>query len=827
MAGEKYSLESPVVLVADDDAMMRFLARESLTQTGFNVCEAVDGAEALKVFEKSSPDIVLLDVNMPNIDGFRVCAAIRKYPGAEQLPILMITGLDDVDSIRQAYDFGATDFITKPVNWMILGHRMRYIFRASQAIHALRRSEEKNRALLHAIPDAMLRVSKDGRCLEYKGSADFTPTVPTGDVIGRKLQDIFPAGAAESALCAIGRVFTNEEAHLFECRVARNGSHQDCENRVVLCGSDEALIIVRDITERKRAEEALRKSEERYALTSKGANDGLWDWDIQGGDIYYSPRWKAILGYGEDEVADSLDEWFNRVHSDDVEQLKIDISAHLDGITMHFQNEHRLLHRDGSHRWVLTRGIALRGGDGKPYRVAGSMSDITERKRAERQLIHDAFHDMLTHLPNRALVLDRLEHALKRSKRNENFLFAVLFLDLDRFKIVNDSLGHEAGDRLLIELAGRLSRCLRPGDTLSRLGGDEFVILLEDIRGDDDVEKVAGRIINMVKDPFVIDGQEVSTTVSIGIALSSSDYERPEDMLRDADTAMYRAKSLGKSRYEMFDTTMHLNVLNMLRLENDLRKALDRDQLRIHYQPVVSLENGHVNSVEALLRWYHPERGVIPPMDFIPLAEENGMIIPIGEWVLRTACHQLRLLFEDGFTPLRIAVNISARQLRQHDFAENVVRIIEETGIDARYLELEITESTIMENPDSAAEKLAKLRELGVHISLDDFGTGYSSLSYLHRFPINTLKIDRSFIERMGSDAEKFEIIRSVVSMAKKMALSVVAEGIETVEQMRTLQELNCGLGQGFLFSRPVGCDDVQKVLRSLNDQEGKGTPNS
>ncbi|MCK7505562.1 MAG: EAL domain-containing protein [Desulfobacterales bacterium] len=429
------------------------------------------------------------------------------------------------------------------------------------------------------------------------------------------------------------------------------------------------------------------------------------------------------------------------------------------------------------------------------------MSDITERKRAERQLIHDAFHDMLTHLPNRALVLDRLEHALKRSKRNENFLFAVLFLDLDRFKIVNDSLGHEAGDRLLIELAGRLSRCLRPGDTLSRLGGDEFVILLEDIRGDEDVKKVAERIINMVKDPFVIDGQEVCTTVSIGIALSSSDYERPEDMLRDADTAMYRAKSLGKARYEMFDTTMHLNVLNMLRLENDLRKALDRDQLRIHYQPVVSLENGHVNSVEALLRWYHPERGVIPPMEFIPLAEENGMIIPIGEWVLRTACHQLRLLFEDGFTPLRIAVNISARQLRQgmispRTWCASSRKPASMHGISNS----EITESTIMENPDSAAEKLAKLRELGVHISLDDFGTGYSSLSYLHRFPINTLKIDRSFIERMGSDAEKFEIIRSVVSMAKKMALSVVAEGIETVEQMRNAAGAELWSWPGFSF---------------------------
>jgi diguanylate cyclase (GGDEF)-like protein len=442
-------------------------------------------------------------------------------------------------------------------------------------------------------------------------------------------------------------------------------------------------------------------------------------------------------------------------------------------------------------------------------------NEVTERKRVEKQLLHNAFHDSLTNLPNRALFMDRLEHALAYSKRHKNYLFAVLFLDMDRFKAVNDSLGHSKGDQLLIAIARRLEECLRSGDTITRLGGDEFVFLLEDIKDINKATDVADRIQKALTLPFNLGGHEVFITTSIGIALSTKVYQQAEDILRDADIAMYRAKALGKGGYEVFDTSMHTQALTLLQLETELRRAIERGEFRLYYQPIVLLESGRITGFEALVRWQHPDRGLVSPADFIPLAEETGLIIPIGWWVLREACRQIRT-WHVKFPvtePLAISVNISGKQFSQPDLIEQIEQILQETGIDARSLKLEITESVLMENAESAAAMLVQMQALGIRFSMDDFGTGYSSLSYLHRFPINTLKIDRAFINGLNVDMEKMDIIRTIVALACSLDMDVIAEGVETCQQMYQLKALKCDFGQGYFFSKPLNSEMAAALI--------------
>ncbi len=572
---------------------------------------------------------------------------------------------------------------------------------------------------------------------------------------------------------------------------------------------------LREIRQAERDERSFRAAAEGFSLIASGAADGLWDWDLSANLIAFSARWKEILGYGGHEIGQDPEEWLSRIHPEDAKLVRERLDGHLRGKTPVFEAEHRLRRKDGDYRWVVARGLAARGGGAKVDRIAGSLTDVSARKAAEEQLLHDVSHDPLTGLPNRSRFTDRLQRVFERAKRHSGSSFAVLFLDVDRFKLVNDGLGHIAGDRLLVSIARRLEDSLRPVDIVARLGGDEFAIILEGVQEPREATVVAERIQKALRLPFEAGGQEVYATVSIGIAQHGATYQKAEELLRDADTAMYRAKATGRDRYAVFDRGMHEKAVAALQLENDLRRALDTRAFTVYYQPIVALHDGRIVGFEALVRWQHPTRGLVLPADFVQVAEETGLIIAIDRWVAGEACRQLRA-WQVQFRhkpSLTMSINVSGAQFMQPDLPMQIDRILRENGLWGNTLKLEITESVIMEKARYTGAMLEHLRDLAIKLSIDDFGTGYSSLSYLRRFEIDTLKIDSSFVSKITHDEESSEIVRAIISLAHNLGKEMIAEGVETASQLAKLRTMDCTFAQGYFFSKPLGAEAATKLL--------------
>lgn len=591
-------------------------------------------------------------------------------------------------------------------------------------------------------------------------------------------------------------------------------------NSTLLCNAvgeaSGTLITVKDITERKWLEEYLRLLESVVVNANEivmiSQTEEAIDDPLGLRIVYVNDAFSRATGYSSGEAIgkSALLLLGEKTSISEVDRIRDTLNAHEP-----VRAEVILYRKDESHFWVDVNMVPIRNEQGQVTHFVSVMREVTERKIVEEQLRRNAFHDSLTGLPNRLLFMERLSQTVERAHEDPNYRFALLFLDLDRFKVINDSLGHMIGDQLLIAIARRLESCLNKHDTVARLGGDEFTILLENIKSDADATKVAERVQKALSTPFNLSGHEVFTSASIGITLSSTDFDRPEDLLRGADIAMYRAKAQGKACHEVFDHDMHTHVVALMQLENDLRRAVERQDFELYYQPIVALATGRIMGFEALVRWQHPEQGIISPAKFVPIAEETGLIIPLGQWVLREACRQLKQ-WQDEFSsepPLTVSVNLSSRQFSQPSLINQIRQILVETGIDAHCLKLEITESAIMENTESAMDMLLQLKAMGIQLSVDDFGTGYSSLGYLYRFPMDVLKIDRSFVSRVDVDGEKLELVRTIITLAWNLGMDVVAEGVETTKQLAQLKALKCEYGQGFLFSKPLPRLEAAKLI--------------
>jgi diguanylate cyclase (GGDEF)-like protein/PAS domain S-box-containing protein len=685
-----------------------------------------------------------------------------------------------------------------------------FLYRAHSASVARVNDEQRRREVVESVEQGMVVVDRTGRITLWDEALDSILGCPRHQALGRSLLEVVPALAKSVVPRTMQDVVSSGNAKAVAPVVA--GTRM-LEVRI-LPVSGGVTLLCRDITQRVQAEQAAKKNEARLALAAEGANDGLWEWDLRTQELFVSGRWKAMIGLPATAGTGPVEDWSSRVHPEDTAALKEALEAHIAGRSEHFQNEHRIRHEDGNYRRFLCRGIAVRNASRRAGRIAGSLTDITERAIAQEQLRTAGVLDPLTGLSNRAEFVEELRRRLEHFKEHPSGnRFAALYLDLDRFKIVNDSLGHLVGDELLKAVSRRLESCLREGDALARLGGDEFAILLNGLVEEQQANAIAFRIQKSLGAPFSIGGREVFTSASIGIAFGRTQYNSPDEIMRDADRAMYHAKASGKARHELFDADMHARSLDRIGLESDLRHAVANDAFELHYQPIVLLGSGMCVGFESLIRWTRNGEP-ISPATFIPMAEELGLIEPVGTWCLQQACSNFadwKRRFPNGALEY-ITVNVSSRQLVQQNFLALVERTVQDAGMKPSELRLEITETALMDSPTAAAGLLRELREFGAKIYLDDFGTGYSSLSHLHKLPVDALKIDRSFVKSLGLP-DRPAIVESILALARTMNTSVVAEGIETEVQAQELERLGCTHAQGFLFSRPIPAAAAEKLL--------------
>jgi diguanylate cyclase (GGDEF)-like protein/PAS domain S-box-containing protein len=674
--------------------------------------------------------------------------------------------------------------------------------------------ESRRREVIDSLDHGMAVVDSAGLVMLWNDGLERMLSCPRERALGRSLARAMPVLAKTDLPRAINDALTNRRPQTLAHLSFPSAAGARMLQVRILPVADGVTLLWYDVTERTQAEHALKRVEERFALAAEGANDGLWEWDFRSREFYVSDRWRAMLGLRGPAGIGRPEEWMDRVHADDIASLKEALEAHLTGKTDHFQHEHRIRHEDGTYRRFLCRGVASRNAGGRSIRIAGSLTDTTEQATAREQLRSAAFLDPLTGLCNRAVFVEGLGRRLEELKgRRGGSRFAALYLDLDRLKVVNDSLGHLVGDGLLTAVSRRLESCLGQRDTLARLGGDEFAILLNEVGDPAQANVVAFRIQEALSAPFSIGGRVVFTSASIGIAIGQAQYNNPDEIMRDADTALYQAKKRGKARHELFDADMHARELDRVGLENDLRHAVNHNDFEVHYQPIVLLASGMCVGFESLIRWTRNGKPV-SPVTFIPLAEELGIIEPLGTWVLQQACSTFadwqRRFPAAGLD--YITVNVSSRQLMQQNFFSIVEQAVHDSGLKACDLRLEITETALMDSPNEAAKLLRELREFGTKIYLDDFGCGYSSLSHLHKLPVDALKIDRSFVKSLLLP-DRPAIVESILALARTMNTSVVAEGIEDDVQACELERLGCTHAQGYLFSRPLSPRAVEELL--------------
>jgi diguanylate cyclase (GGDEF)-like protein/PAS domain S-box-containing protein len=698
---------------------------------------------------------------------------------------------------------------------------MRRLFSHRQLGDELRKSEARYRTVLEAAFDAIVTITPDGIVRWFNRGAERIFGHRAEEVIGQPVTLLMPERYREHCVAGLHRYLRTGEARVVGGTTELVGLRKDGSEFPMEMTLAETLEegerlftgVIRDVTERKKLEKDIRDSEERFRSLVQNTSDIITILEADGTVRYISPALERMTGHKPEEQIGT--KAFASVHPDDRERALGMFAEVLKKRGLHPPVEFRVPHKDGSWRYLehvvnnLLDDPAVRG-------VVVNSWDVTERKALEEQLRHQALHDPLSGLPNRALFMDRLEHALARANRQGSKV-AVIFTDLDNFKVINDSLGHKMGDQLLVAVAERLKDCVRSDDTAARLGGDEFTILVEDVTGVGEAVQVAERIAEILQPPFALEDQEVFATVSIGIALNSTAQEQPADLLRHADLAMYRAKHRGKARYEVFESSMDAKAVERLTLETGLRKALVRQQFRVYYQPIVALDNDKVAGVEALVRWEHPQRGLLLPKEFLPVAEETGLIVRIGQWVLREAGKQARIWQEryPSTPPLTVSVNLSPKQFFH---PELVAEVLGESEIDPTSLQLEITEGAMTTNGTySADHTLRNLKRIGVQLAIDDFGLGYSSLSYIKRFPVDLLKIDRSFIAGLGQytdgASKDTEIVSAMIDLTHALGLKAVAEGVETSEQLTRLRNMKCDLAQGNYFSEPLPSEALAVIL--------------
>ncbi|MBS3908755.1 MAG: EAL domain-containing protein [Actinobacteria bacterium] len=675
----------------------------------------------------------------------------------------------------------------------------------------LKESEERYRRLIELSPVAMAVHSGGKVVYANAAAAKLLGASKPAELIDKPVLSLVHPDDHALVKERVALMMQGKEVDLIEERFVRlDGGTIDVEvaaSPIMYNGIQAIQVVVRDVTEHRQALAAVVEAKERVEQLYRVMPSAVFTVDNESVITSFNDKAAEITGYEPSEIIGKKCTVFSRDPC--VSRCGL-FSA--DVLKPIMRGECTIRRKDGEIRTLSKNVDVIRDVGGDIIGGVESFEDITERKHAEEMLNYMAYFDLLTDLPNRTLLSDRLVLAIANAHRNGHML-AVFFLDLDRFKAINDTLGHTVGDQLLQRVADRLKRCLREGDTIARLGGDEFTLLLPRVDTIDDVTVVAQKVIDVLKPSFMFEGGELHVTTSIGIALYPDDGEDVSSLLKNADIALYRAKEQGRNNYQLYAPSMNAKAFERLAMEGNLRKALERQEFTVYYQPQLDLATGEIIGMEALIRWNHPDLGLVYPAEFIPMAEETGLIVPIGEWVLRTACEQNKAWQDAGHAPIRMAVNLSCRQFQQVDLAERVARIVKETGLDPRYLELEITESVLMKDADAAVDTLNKLKKKGIYISIDDFGTGYSSLGYLKRFPIDVLKIDRSFIRELSAGTEDAAIATAIITVAHTLKLKALAEGVETLEQLELLRSLKCDSMQGFLFSRPLPAEEASKIL--------------